>query len=126
PPFRPLQLLILARRRELERWGIGRDEAVIESLGDRHHRRAGEDAVAKNLKLRGLREKLDAGLAPGVANEFEHVRFFRRLAGALDDDLQLSSIGEQTGAVVVALRQAELVEQRVGALEVEPRPLLAE
>ena len=52
--------------------------------------------------------------APVVGDQFEHVGLERALAGRLDDDLRRAAVGQQADAVVVALVEADLVEQRVG------------
>ena len=65
-------------RRELAGAHVGGGEAVLDALADRHHRLAGEDAVAEDVELRRLGEELDADLAPGIADQLEHVGLLGR------------------------------------------------
>src|SRR5262249_25713231 len=98
PELGPLQLL-LARRCELFRTHVRARHAVLESDEDRHHGVARKDPVAQYLTLRWLGEELNADLAPGLAYQFEHVRFLAAFARGLDDDLKWPSIGQPPYAI---------------------------
>ena len=50
----------------------------------------------------------------------------REALGGVDDDLERTPVGHQANAPVVALRQADPVQQEVGLLDVEFRPRVAE
>ena len=65
---------------------------------------------------------LDADLAPGLLDQLEDVGLLGLLAGGLDDQLHRPAVGQQPRAVRRALGQADLVEQRVGLVEVEASP----
>src|SRR5258707_1100350 len=118
--LRPLQLQ-LAGRRQLVGAGLGCRQAVLEAAPHRHHRLAGEDAVAESLALRRLAEHGDPDFGPGLAHQLQHVGLLRALARGLDDDLQLAAVGQAADAIEAAL-QAHLVEQPVGRLAVVARP----
>src|SRR5688572_14350234 len=109
-PLRPL-VLRLRGRRELVGAVLRRGEPVLDSAPRRHDGLAGIDAVAPGFALRGLAEELDAHLAPGLADELEHVGVLGRFAGGLDDELERPTVRQPADAVV-ALLQADLVEQR--------------
>src|SRR6185295_3463255 len=96
--LRPLQLR-LAGGRELVRARVRRGEAVLETAPDRHHGLPREHAVAERLALRRLAEQLDADLAPGLADQLEHVGLLGTLARGLDDDLERPAVGQPANTV---------------------------
>ena len=118
PPFRPFQI-VLVDGRQLRGAEAGRGQAVLQPRPDRHDAVAGEDPVAEHVAHEGLGEQMDAGLGPAVPDQLQHVRFLRHRAGGIDDDGHLPSIGQQAEAVLVALGQADLVEQLVGRGDIE-------
>ena len=81
-----------------------------------------DGAAAEDVALRGADEQRDADLAPVVGDQLEHVGLERALAGRLDDDLGAPAVGQEADAVVVALREADLVEQRVGLVGIVRDP----
>ena len=101
--------------------GVGIRHAVVQALPDRHHGLAGEHPVAQQVALRGLAEQLDADLAPGLADQLQHVGLLGAFAGRLDDDLQRPAVGQAPDAVRAAL-EPDLVEQLVGRLAVVLAP----
>src|SRR5207237_7920740 len=116
--------LQLAGRRELVGRSVRRRQAVLQAAPYRHHRLAGEDAVPEGLALRGLAEELDADLAPGLADQLEHIGLLARLAGGLDDELERPPVGQLAHAVGATL-EAELVEQPIGLPAVVFGPVAA-
>src|SRR5207253_10677090 len=71
-PFRPLELL-LACGRKFRRCHRGSRETILDAFADRHHCLTREYPASEQRELRRFGEEPDPELAPGVANELEHV-----------------------------------------------------
>ena len=59
-------------------------------------------------------------------NQLEHIGLLGAFPGGLHNDLQRSSIGQQSNTAIVTLGQAEFVQQAVGLrqIEIDPRILV--
>jgi len=123
-PFRPFKLL-------LRGWGkipwrhVGGGKPVLDPFVDRHQRLAGEHAAAKQGQLARPRKHPDPDAAPGIADQFEHIRLLGRLAGILDDDVERPPVRQLALAALAVALQADQVEQPVGLVRIETGPGLA-
>ena len=100
--------------------------AVLQTVHRGHQGLAGENPVAQHLALQRLDVGLDAKLQPVLLDQLQDVGFLLALARSLDDQIHRPAIGQQADAIVIPLRQPDLVEQTIGEVQVVLGPPVAE
>ena len=118
-------VLLLAGRRELLRAHVRGRNAVLQTEQG-HQGLAGENPVAQHLALQRLDVGLDAKLQPVLLDQLQDVGLLLALARSLDDQIHRPAIGQQADAIVIPLRQPDLVEQAIGQVQVVLGPPVAE